>query len=126
MERSLWLVMIIYAAASLLYFGHNALFVQDYPNLPDWITPLGIGLSWCAIAALGATGYWLYRRRSHSVGLAVIAIYALLGFGGLDHYALAPPAAHSLAMNATILCEVLAAAVLLIVVTVLAVAPSAQ
>ena len=120
MERSLWLMMIIYAAASWLHFAHNAVFIRDYPNLPGWITPLGIWLSWCAIAALGAMGYWLYRRISRRTGLLVIAFYALLGFGGLDHYAIAPVSAHSLAMNATIVVEVLSAAGLLILVACLA------
>jgi hypothetical protein len=45
----------------------------------------------------------------------VISVYALLGFGGLDHYALAPVSAHSMVMNATILGEVIAASVLLVV-----------
>ena len=114
MKRNLWLTMTIYAAASLLHFAHNALFVRDYPNLPAWITPLGIMLSWCAIAAIGATGYWLYRKVSQPAGLTLIAAYALLGFGGLDHYAVAPMRAHSPAMNATIAVEVLAAVALLI------------
>jgi hypothetical protein len=50
------------------------------------------------------------------VGLAVIALYAALGFAGLDHYALAPVAGHSLMMNASIFGEVIAAAVLLVVI----------
>ena len=79
MERSLWRMMIVYAAASWLHFAHNAIFVRDYPNLPRWITPLGIWLSWCAIAALGATGYWLYRQVSRRTGLLLIGLYALLG-----------------------------------------------
>ena len=35
----------------------------------------------------------------------LIAIYAVLGFAGLDHYTLAPVSAHTLAMNATIWLE---------------------
>jgi len=46
----------------------------------------------------------------------VIGLYALLGFGGLDHYAVAPVSAHSMAMNATILGEVIAASALLVVI----------
>jgi hypothetical protein len=45
-----------------------------------------------------------------------IAIYAGLGFGGLDHYVVAPIGAHSRVMNLTILSEVVAAAALLIFV----------
>jgi hypothetical protein len=35
----------------------------------------------------------------------LIAIYAVLALGGLDHYTLAPMSAHTLAMNATIWLE---------------------
>jgi hypothetical protein len=109
----LLLLMIVYGAASLLHFVHNAVYIQSYPNLPMWITPLGVYASWCAIAMSGVVGYWLYRRVSQPAGLVVIALYALLGFGGLDHYVLAPMGAHSIAMNATILTEVTAAFALL-------------
>jgi hypothetical protein len=46
----------------------------------------------------------------------VIAVCALLGFGGLDHYAVAPVSAHSMAMNATIAAEAVAASALLAVI----------
>ncbi|MGQ0651943.1 MAG: hypothetical protein ACT4P4_06695 [Betaproteobacteria bacterium] len=54
------------------------------------------------------------RARRH--GLALIALYAVLGFDGLAHYALAPLAQHTLAMNMTIWLEVAAAALLLFAV----------
>jgi hypothetical protein len=114
--RTLLLLMLFYGAASLLHFVHNAVYIQSYPNLPKWITPLGVYASWCGIAAIGVLGYWLFRRISPVLGLLVIAVYALLGFGGLDHYVVAPMSAHSIAMNATILVEVAAASVLLVFV----------
>ena len=115
-DRALLPFIILYGAVSLVHFVHNALYINAYPNLPPWLTPAGVYAAWLGIAGIGASGYWLYRRGSRAVGLAVIAIYALLGFGGLDHYALAPLSAHSRAMNATILGEVTAASVLLIVI----------
>ena len=111
--RTLLLLMIVYGTASLLHFVHNAVYIQSYPNLPKWITPVGVYASWCAIAAVGALGYWLFCRSSRLLGLVVIAVYALLGFGGLDHYLVAPMSAHSLAMNASILTEVATASALL-------------
>ena len=113
-EHMLLILMTLYGAASLLHFVHNAVYIQSYPNLPKWITPLGVYVSWCAIAAIGTLGYWLYRNVSKAHGLVAIAFYALLGFGGLDHYVIAPIGAHSIAMNATIIGEVSAACVLLI------------
>lgn len=112
-SRILLPLTIAYGAASLFHFAHNAIFLQDYPNLPSWLTAGGVWAAWFAIAALGALGYFIYRRVSRPTGLLVLALYAFLGFGGLDHYAVAPFSAHSLAMNATIVVEVMAATALL-------------
>lgn len=112
--HTLAVLMIIYGAASLIHFVHNAVYIKEYPNLPRWITPVGIYTSWFAIAAVGALGYGLRRKVSSTLGLLAIALYALLGFGGLDHYVIAPIGAHSIAMNATIIVEVSAASALLI------------
>jgi hypothetical protein len=111
--RMLLFLKLIYAAASLTHFIHNALHIHAYPNLPSWITPFGVYFSWCAIAVIGTLGFWLYYRSSRIAGLLVIGLYALLGFGGLDHYAMAPVAAHSVAMNASIIVEVSTSFVLL-------------
>jgi hypothetical protein len=110
MQKTLPVLMVLYGAASLFHFVHNATYIQAYPNLPAWITPVGVYVSWCVIAAIGVVGYWVRATR---IGLVLIAVYALFGFDGLDHYMLAPMGAHTLAMNASILTEVVAAAVLL-------------
>jgi hypothetical protein len=106
--------MIIYGMASLLHFVHNAVYIKEYPHLPEWITPFGVYASWLTIAAIGALGYWIYRKVSRTIGFVVIAFYALLGFGGLDHYVVAPIGPHSIAMNASIVAEVTAASALLL------------
>jgi hypothetical protein len=106
-------LMLVYGAASLLHFVHNAIFIGAYPNLPAWLTAEGVFAAWLMVAATGVLGYLLYTRISRAAGLIAIAVYAMLGFGGLDHYAVAPVSAHSLAMNLTILLEVATAAVLL-------------
>jgi hypothetical protein len=115
-DRSLLTFIIAYGVASLVHFVHNAVYIDAYPNLPRWITPVVVYVSWLAIAGTGAFGYWFYRRGSTAFGLTVIGMYALSGFGGLDHYTVAPVSAHSMAMNATILGEAIAASVLLVVI----------
>jgi hypothetical protein len=106
--------MILYGAASLVHFVHNGVYLHEYPNLPGWITSFGVYASWCVIAGIGVLGYWMYTRGSRALGLTAVAVYALLGYGGLDHYTLAPAGAHSLAMNVTIWGEVVTASVLLL------------
>ena len=111
-NRTLLALVLVHAAASLAHFVHNATFLADYPNMPVWITPGGIYAVWLAEAAVGAAGVWLFLR-GRMIGLALIAIYAVLGFAGLDHYMLAPISAHTVAMNASIWLETATGIVLL-------------
>ena len=105
--------LLAYAAASLLHFAHNAEYLKDYPNLPASWTRGDVYLAWLAQAAVGLGGYVLLRAGWQRTGLALIGAYALTGFLGLAHYYVAPIAAHTLAMNATIGLEAVAAALLL-------------
>jgi hypothetical protein len=108
-----WLF-VLYAAASLLHFTHNAEYLAQYPNLPVSWTRADIYLAWCSVTGIGLLGFVLYRAGYRRIGLTVLAIYGGLGFAGLLHYSRAPMAHHSAAMNVTIWTEVAAAAVFLI------------
>lgn len=119
-SKALPWVMILYLAASLLHFAHNAEYLADYPNLPAWLTRSQVYVTWFCITAVGVLGYILYRRARQLTGLAVLAVYAVLGFDGLLHYSRAPFTAHTMAMNLTIWSEVVAAGLLLITVVGLA------
>ena len=115
-DAVLFPLMLVYGAASLLHFTHNAVYLRDYPNLPAWLTSAGVVAAWLVVATVGVLGYLLYSRVSRIAGLLTISAYAVLGFGGLDHYAVAPVSAHTIAMNLTILLEAVAGAVLLVFV----------
>jgi hypothetical protein len=104
------LLLAIYAVASLLHFIHNAEFLPDYPGLPASWTRLGVYAAWAAMTVLGLLGWWLLRRGWRFTGLCLVLVYALLGLDSLGHYLVAPLSAHTLAMNGSILAEVLAAA----------------
>ncbi len=111
--RFLFVLLIIYFATSLLHFADNAEFLADYPNLPAWLSRSSVYLAWYAVTAVGAAGTVFAGFGFRRAGLITIAGYAALGFGGLDHYWVAPLSAHSLGMNATIWLEVAAASALL-------------
>ena len=115
-NHALLTLILVYGTASLAHFVHNAVYLDLYPNMPTWLTPLGVLTAWLGVAAIGTVGYCLFRKGLTVTGLAVIALYAALGFAGLDHYVIAPISAHSLMMNATIVAEVIAASVLLVVI----------
>jgi uncharacterized membrane protein len=106
-------LVLLYLAASLLHFAHNAEYLSDYPNLPLSLTRGDIYLAWFGLAALGIAGYVLYRIGWQLSGLCLLGTYAVFGFDGLLHYTRAPVEAHSAAMNFTIWFEVVIAALLL-------------
>ena len=114
LPRLLGVLMAIYLVASLLHFTHNAEYLADYPGLPPGWTRLGVYAAWFCITATGLAGVWLLRRGWSSTGLALIAVYALLGLDSLGHYLVAPLASHTRVMNVSILAEVGAALAMLV------------
>jgi hypothetical protein len=112
-RRTLLVLMLLHGGASLLHFVHNAVYLDEYPNMPAWLTPLGVMAAWLVAAAPGVLGWWLYTRGLRVLGLAFVALFAALGYAGLDHYVVAPFSAHSAGMTATILAEVTTATLLL-------------
>ena len=119
-SRALPWLFLIYAAASSLHFAHNAEYLARYPHLPSSWSRADIYLAWCVVSAAGILGYVVYLRGRRLIGLALLALYASLGFAGLLHYTRAPFGHHTTMMNATILAEAAAAASLLANVVVLA------
>lgn len=111
----LLIVLIAYCSASLFHFVHNAVFVDEYPNLPGWITTAGVYTTWVGISAIGLTGFLLIRHRKRFPGLVVVAVYGAIGLDGLGHYSLAPISAHTFVMNLTIWLEAITATMVLIV-----------
>ena len=114
MRRALPILLIAYGVATLIHFTHNAEFVREYPNLPLAWSRADVYLAWLSMTAVGFAGWVILRRGYRVAGLAVLAVYALLGLDSLGHYVLAPLSAHTAAMNATILLEVTCAALVFV------------
>jgi len=117
-----WLL-VLYAAASLMHFAHNARYLAEYPHLPASWTPADVYWAWCAVTSVGLLGYVLYRGAHRRTGLTLLTLYACLGFGGLLHYTRAAVGHHSAAMNFTIWAEVAAAVLLLVGIAGIATGP---
>ena len=107
------LLIVPYAAASLFHHVHNAEFIADYPNIPGWMTPAAVYAAWLVTTAVGMAGCVLLLKGKRLAGLALVALYGAAGLYSLAHYALAPAAEHSLAMNLSIWLEVVTGLVLL-------------
>jgi hypothetical protein len=110
----LLVLLLAYGAASLVHFSHNAEFLGEYPGLPQTWTRGGVYLAWLGVTCVGVAGWLLLKRNYKAAGLALLAVYAVLGLDSLGHYVLAPISAHSIGMNLTILPEVAAAALVLV------------
>ena len=119
--RSLLILLLACAAASLFHYVHNAQFLDAYPRMPAWLTPAGVYAAWLGVTAVGLCGYLLFCAGHALSGLALLAVYGALGLDGLGHYTLAPMSAHSAAMNLSILLEVATAAAVLLAVAALTV-----
>jgi hypothetical protein len=107
------IVLLLYGAASLFHYAHNAEFLGDYPNLPVWLSPALIYGAWLGATTVGVAGYLLLRHGYPLVGLAALGVYGALGLDGLGHYGLAPYSGHTFTMNFSILLEAATAVVLL-------------
>jgi hypothetical protein len=108
LARRLSGLVLLYAAASLLHFWHNAEYIAFYPNLPGWLTRGTVYGAWLAVTAVGvaAGGMWLLGWRVAAA--VVMGVYGLLGLGGLAHYGLALCSEHTLTTNLTIWFEAVA------------------
>ena len=111
---------LVFFAANLLHFVHNAEYIAFYPGMPSWLTREKVYLAWIAGVSVGLAGLLLSRTRLKVLGLALIATYGATGIDGLAHYMLALCSEHTPAANLTIWFEVLAGLVLLLVAAVAA------
>src|SRR3954466_13966062 len=102
--------------ATLVHHVHNAQFLDEYPNLPAWLSPVPVYLAWLAASAVAFAGYWALRTGRRIVGSVALLAYAAYCVDGLLHYTRAPLAAHTAAMNATIFLEAATGAALVIAV----------
>jgi hypothetical protein len=112
-RNALAVLLLVYAAASLAHFIHNAEFLADYPGMPAAWTREGVYTVWVGVTLIGVVGWLLATRGYPIIGLLLIALYAVCGLDSLGHYLLAPMSGHTAAMNTTIVAEVIAAALVL-------------
>lgn len=110
--RHLGLFALLYFAASLAHFSHNAEYIAFYPNMPKGLTREHVYLVWLAITGLGAIGLVALRLRWTIVGAAFLVAYGALGLDGLGHYWLALCSEHSIVANITIWAEAVTGVVL--------------
>jgi hypothetical protein len=93
-DRRVTLLAAILAASVLstaIHYTHNYMEVRHYPQ--SSILPIGddgsrllIAAGWPALTAVGALGFWLYRRGTFPVAWACLAAYSFTGISSLIHF----------------------------------------
>lgn len=112
----LFLALIACIAATLAHHIHNARFLEEYPNMPLWLTPGRVYLAWFAATVVGIGGYLLVRGGWRTFGYCAVLAYAAYAVDGLLHYTRAPLEAHTTGMNGTIFLEAVTGALLALAV----------
>jgi len=120
LPKHIQLLFLVFFAANLTHFVHNAEYIAYYPGIPSWLTREKVYLAWVAGASVGLIGLRMYRTRWKVLGLVLLAAYGALGIDGLAHFTLALCSDHTLVTNLTIWFEVLAGLSLLLASAVLA------
>ncbi|ROZ63891.1 hypothetical protein [Ramlibacter sp. WS9] len=110
--QHVWAFAVLYFAASLAHFSHNAEYIAFYPNMRKGLTREQVYLVWLAITGVGAIGFAALRLRWTIVGAAFLLAYGAMGLDGLGHYWLALCSEHSIAANITIWAEAVTGVVL--------------
>ena len=93
-DRRLTVLAAILAASfvsTALHYTHNYIEVRHYPQ--SSLIPVGydgtrllITMGWPVLTAIGALGFWLYRRGRYPFAAACLAIYSLTGISTLAHF----------------------------------------
>ena len=108
LPRHLWVLLALYAIASLVHFSHNAEYIALYPNMPAWLTREKVYLAWLMITGVGIVGTVLDATGWCMTAALFLAAYGAFGLDGLGHYTLALCSEHTLAMNLSIWFEAVA------------------
>jgi len=114
LPKHIQLLVLVFFAANLTHFAHNAEYIAYYPGMPSWLTREQVYLFWVAGASVGLSGLLVHRTKLKVLGLVLLAAYGALGIDGLAHYTLALCSDHTLVTNLTIGFEVLAGLSLLL------------
>ncbi len=91
--------------ASAAHFGHNAMFLDQYPG-PPWIPgPRFVVGAWCVIALVLVSGYRWFRAGKFTLGLVAVGAYSLSCLLVFAHYLYGPPSQFDALTNALIFLE---------------------
>lgn len=109
--RPLFVLLILNFMTSILHYVDNICYFSDYPE-PTWLNPCLVDMFWFLMTPFAILGYWYHTQDWTKLATASLIAYALMSMLVLGHYLVSPPWDVSFKINAFILLEAIAAAIL--------------
>lgn len=116
-ESELLFIIILYCSASLFHFMHNAIYIDEYPDLSGGVSAIGVSIAWIGFTCIGLVSYVLIHRDKRFIVPILLVAYGALEFDGMGHYSLEPISSHTYMLNVAIWFEAIAALVSLVILT---------
>lgn len=87
--KTLYWLIIINIAATILHYGHNVMHFEHYPE-PVWLNAHLVDMFWFVMTPFALVGGWLYAKSHYWSGFAVLMVYVAMSLLVLGHYNYAP------------------------------------
>jgi hypothetical protein len=86
-------IMVFLTASTLVHYTHNFVEIDEYPKsfIPNWVTQVGVFVTWPVFTAFGIAGYRLYKQGRYSTAHACLITYSFVGWLTLGHFASGNP-----------------------------------
>ena len=81
-------IMVFLTVSTLVHYTHNFVEVDQYPRsfIPNWVTQVGVFVTWPVFTAFGIAGYRLYREGHYRTAHACLITYSFVGWLTLGHF----------------------------------------
>jgi hypothetical protein len=86
-------IMAFLTVSTLVHYTHNFVEVDQYPRgfIPNWVTQVGVFVTWPVFTAFGIAGYRLYREGRYRTAHACLITYSFVGWLTLGHFTAGNP-----------------------------------
>lgn len=110
--RPLFVLLVVNVVMSIFHYVDNICNFSDYPE-PSWLDPCVVDMFWFLMTPFAVLGYWYHSQRWTTLATGSLVSYSLMSMLVLGHYLISPPWEVSFKINAFILLEATAAALLI-------------
>jgi hypothetical protein len=86
-------IMVFLTVSTLVHYTHNFVEIDQYPKsfIPNWVTQVGVFVTWPVFTAFGIAGYRLYKQGRYRTAHACLITYSFVGWLTLGHFTAGNP-----------------------------------